>query len=117
LPGDQRKEVAAGVAVLVGCGGGDSACFSPAPTVTDIVTAGPVVTSAAASEPSPTVMALQSAMEMAGFCKGELSGVYDDATVAVVNAFRSPVGLPAGGIVGPDTLTIIEMDVKALNGG
>jgi peptidoglycan hydrolase-like protein with peptidoglycan-binding domain len=62
-------------------------------------------------------MQIQSDLATLGFYHGSIDGVYGPATTAAVKAFQKANGLPVDGIVGPDTLTSIEMQMKALNGG
>jgi peptidoglycan hydrolase-like protein with peptidoglycan-binding domain len=62
-------------------------------------------------------MHIQTDLATLGYYTGHIDGVYGPATVAAVKAFQKANSLPVDGIVGPDTLTSLEMQVKALNGG
>jgi peptidoglycan hydrolase-like protein with peptidoglycan-binding domain len=64
-----------------------------------------------------TTMQIQSDLATLGYYKGDIDGFYGPQTTAAVKAFQKANGLPVDGIVGPDTLTAIQMQMKALNGG
>jgi peptidoglycan hydrolase-like protein with peptidoglycan-binding domain len=62
-------------------------------------------------------MQIQSDLATLGYYHGAIDGVYGPATIAAVKAFQKAGSLPVDGIVGVDTMTAIQMEMKALHGG
>jgi peptidoglycan hydrolase-like protein with peptidoglycan-binding domain len=52
-----------------------------------------------------------------GYYNGYVDGVYGPATVSAVKAFQKGYSLPVDGVVGVDTMTALQMAMKALHGG
>ncbi len=57
----------------------------------------------------PDVIALQQALNHAGFSPGTMDGVFGSATEAAVLGFQRSEGLAADGIVGPSTATALGL--------
>src|ERR1700722_15095784 len=57
----------------------------------------------------PDVLALQQALQAAGFSPGALDGSFGAGTEAAVLAFQRSEGLAADGIVGPDTARMLGL--------
>lgn len=49
------------------------------------------------------VSELQAMLKLLGYYNGTVDGAYQDSTASAVSAFQQALGLPADGVVGPDT--------------
>lgn len=52
-----------------------------------------------------SVSEVQAALKLMGYYDGKVDGVYKESTAIAVSKFQEAAGLPANGIVGPDTWT------------
>ncbi len=61
------------------------------------------------------VLALQTALENAGFTTGPKDGIFGKQTAAAVSKFQKSVKLAGSGVIGPKTLNFLGLEVVAIN--
>jgi putative chitinase len=62
----------------------------------------------------PDVVALQRALQAAGFSPGAIDGSFGPGTEAAVLAFQHSEGIAVDGIVGPNTASVLGLAARPL---